>query len=212
VTAPTSRPTPRRAALVFVFVTVVLDMLALGMIVPVLPKLVVDFLGGDTARAAEIYGLFGTVTFVLYATYRSGWDERVLGLTLAAVGVCSMIVQGGLVQPIVTRFGERRALLAGLGFGVASFAIYGLAATGAVFWTGVPVMALWGLFGPAAQGLMTRRVRPSEQGQLQGALNGLRGITGLIGPGLFTLTFAGFIGAGRDWHLPGAPSCSPRCS
>lgn len=36
-------------------------MLALGMSLPVLPRLVVDFLGGDTARAAEIYGLFGTV-------------------------------------------------------------------------------------------------------------------------------------------------------
>src|SRR6267378_6289311 len=53
--------TPRRAALAFIFVTVVLDMLALGMIVPVLPKLVEDFVGGNTARAAEIYGLFGTV-------------------------------------------------------------------------------------------------------------------------------------------------------
>src|SRR5580704_4932739 len=53
--------TPRRAAFVFIFITVVLDMLALGMIVPVLPKLVEDFVGGNTARAAEIYGLFGTV-------------------------------------------------------------------------------------------------------------------------------------------------------
>jgi len=46
---PDSPAPPRRAALVFVFVTVVLDMLALGMIVPVLPKLVESFMGGDTA-------------------------------------------------------------------------------------------------------------------------------------------------------------------
>src|SRR2546426_10889698 len=52
---------PRRAALAFIFVTIVLDMLALGMIAPVLPKLVERFVGGDTAHAAEIYGLFGTV-------------------------------------------------------------------------------------------------------------------------------------------------------
>src|SRR5215475_12342704 len=52
---------PRRAAFIFVFITVLLDMLAIGIIVPVLPKLVVDFLAGDTARAAEIYGIFGTV-------------------------------------------------------------------------------------------------------------------------------------------------------
>ena len=50
--------TPRRAALAFILITVTLDMLALGVIVPVLPRLVVDFVGGDTARGAAIYGLF----------------------------------------------------------------------------------------------------------------------------------------------------------
>jgi MFS transporter, DHA1 family, tetracycline resistance protein len=51
----------RRAAFAFVFVTVALDMLALGVIVPVLPKLVLEFEAGDTRNAAAIYGLFGTV-------------------------------------------------------------------------------------------------------------------------------------------------------
>ncbi|HXW27065.1 MAG TPA: MFS transporter, partial [Xanthobacteraceae bacterium] len=51
---------PRRAAFAFIFLTVLLDMLALGTIVPVLPKLVVSFLNGDTAAAAEVYGVFGT--------------------------------------------------------------------------------------------------------------------------------------------------------
>src|ERR1700745_1296939 len=50
----------RPAALAFIFITVVLDMLALGIVVPVLPKLIKDFVNGNTARAAEIYGLFGT--------------------------------------------------------------------------------------------------------------------------------------------------------
>ena len=52
---------PRSAALAFIFITITLDMLALGLIVPVLPKLVEDFLHGDTARAAEYVGLFGMV-------------------------------------------------------------------------------------------------------------------------------------------------------
>ena len=51
----------RRAALAFIFVTVALDMLSLGIIVPVLPKLVLAFEGGDSASAAAIVGLFGTV-------------------------------------------------------------------------------------------------------------------------------------------------------
>jgi DHA1 family tetracycline resistance protein-like MFS transporter len=50
---------PSRAAFAFIFITVALDMLALGIIVPVLPKLVVSFEGGDVAHAARIVGLFG---------------------------------------------------------------------------------------------------------------------------------------------------------
>jgi DHA1 family tetracycline resistance protein-like MFS transporter len=52
---------PRRnAAVAFIFVTVLIDMLAFGMIIPVLPMLVQGFVGGSTARAAQMYGLFGT--------------------------------------------------------------------------------------------------------------------------------------------------------
>jgi len=52
---------PSRAAFAFIFITVTLDMLALGIIIPVLPKLVVAFEGGDVAHAARIVGLFGFV-------------------------------------------------------------------------------------------------------------------------------------------------------
>ncbi len=51
----------RRAAFIFIFITVLLDMLAIGIIMPVLPKLVVDFVGGEHRAAAEILGVFGTV-------------------------------------------------------------------------------------------------------------------------------------------------------
>jgi len=376
----------RRAALAFIFITVVLDMLALGMIVPVLPKLIEDFVHGNTARAAEIYGLFGTVwalmqfvfspvlgslsdrygrrtvillsnfglgldyivmalapgvgwlflgrvisgitsasfstasayiadvappekraagfgmlsaafglgfilgpalggvfgnidprlpfwvaagfsllnamyglfvlpeslppekreafswrranpigsikllrshaelfglsistflaniahealptTFVLYAMYRYGWNERTVGLALATVGVCSAIVGAGLVEPAVARFGDRRVMLTGLWFGVLAFVIYGIAHTGLIFWLAIPVGGLWGLAGPPMQGLMTHRVNASEQGQLQGALSSIRGIAFMIGPLIFTNAFAAFIGPARNWHLPGAP-------
>jgi DHA1 family tetracycline resistance protein-like MFS transporter len=60
MTEPQTLPGPRRAALVFIFITLVLDMFALGMVIPVLPKLVENLLGGDTPRAAEICGLFST--------------------------------------------------------------------------------------------------------------------------------------------------------
>src|SRR5262249_48241611 len=69
----------------------------------------------------------------------------------------------------------------------------------------IPVMALWGLYGPAAQALMSRRVGSHEQGRLQGANSSVMALTGLVGPGLFTLTFAHFNAQGRSFALPGAP-------
>ena len=57
---PAPAAPPGRAAFVFIFITVLLDMLALGIIIPVLPGLVVGFMGGDTAGGAEVLGLFGT--------------------------------------------------------------------------------------------------------------------------------------------------------
>lgn len=375
----------RRAALAFIFVTVVLDMLALGMVVPVLPRLIEDFLGGDTAGAALAYGVFGTVwalmqflsmpvagalsdrfgrrpvvlasnfglaldyvlmalapnlawlfvgrvisgitaasistamayvadvtpterragafgligvafgvgfvlgpaiggllgsidprlpfwaaaafslanacyglfvlpeslppekrrafewrraspigslqllrshpslgglagvaflsnvahaalpaTFVLYAGYRYGWDSRSVGLALAAVGVCSAVVQGTLVGPLTRRFGERRVLIAGLVAGATGFTTYGLAQSGLVFMCAVPIVALWGLASPAAQALMSRRIGPSEQGALQGAIGSIMGVATMIGPALFATTFAYFIGDGARLHVPGA--------
>src|SRR6202011_2103343 len=51
---------------------------------------------------------------VLYMQYRYGWDERAVGFTMAAVGLCAMIVQGGLIGRTVQRFGERTTLIVGL--------------------------------------------------------------------------------------------------
>jgi MFS transporter, DHA1 family, tetracycline resistance protein len=143
--------------------------------------------------------------FVLYATYRYGWDSKTVGLTLALVGICSMVVQGGAIGPIVNRFGERNALFLGLACGAAGIFIYGVAPTGPLFWVGIPVMALWGVAGAATQALITRRVSPEQQGQLQGATNSVQSVSQLLGPFLFTLTFAYFIGPQTPLQLPGAP-------
>jgi DHA1 family tetracycline resistance protein-like MFS transporter len=377
---------PRRAALIFIFVTVLIDMLAFGMVIPVLPLLVKDFVGGDAARAAQIYGVFGTAwalmqfifspvqgslsdhygrrtviliscaglgldfilmalapnlwwlligriisgitgasfstagayisdvtppekraasfgligaafgvgfvlgpavggllgdisprlpfwasagmalanvcwglfvlpeslpkdrrapfawknanplgalkllrshpiltgvagsyflislahvvlpsTTVLYMNYRFGWNTRAVGIMLAAVGISSLIVQGFLVKPLVKKLKERRAMALGLTLGATGFVIYGLAPTGAIFMIGVPVMALWGIATPSLQTIMTRLVEPTEQGRLQGALASLAGLASLVGPTLFTATFASFVSTFADLRLPGAP-------
>jgi DHA1 family tetracycline resistance protein-like MFS transporter len=95
--------------------------------------------------------------------------------------------------------------MTGLLFGVLGFAIYGLAPTGRLFAIGIPIMSLWGMYGPAAQGLATRRVGHSRQGALQGALSSVQMTTGIIGPVLFSEVFARSIDPRSQWHLPGAP-------
>jgi DHA1 family tetracycline resistance protein-like MFS transporter len=144
-------------------------------------------------------------TFVLYATYRYGWDATTVGLTLAMVGIFAMAVQGFAIGPIVRRLGERRALVLGLGCGAAGFLIFATAPTGPLSWLGIPVMALWGVSGAALQSLTTQLVTPEQQGQLQGATTSVQSVSQLLGPFLFTLTFAYFIGAQAPLKLPGAP-------
>ena len=142
---------------------------------------------------------------VLYTSYRYGWNVQTMGLTLAAVGLSAGLVQAGLVEPAIRWIGARRTMLAGLLFGALGFSIYGLAPTSFYFWSGIPVLALWGLAMPATLGTMSVIVPGTEQGQLQGANASLMALAGLIGPILFTQTFAHAIAPNASWHLPGAP-------
>lgn len=142
---------------------------------------------------------------VLYMGHRYHWDAVHVGLVLTGVGVCSIIVQGVLVGHVVRAIGEWRTLIVGLICGAVGFLVQALAPNGPVYMVGIAIMSLWGMMGPAIQGLMTRLVGPTEQGQLQGANSSLLGVANLIGPVLFTQIFASFIAAHHGWQLPGAP-------
>ncbi|OYV34368.1 MAG: tetracycline resistance MFS efflux pump, partial [Rhodospirillales bacterium 20-64-7] len=145
---------------------------------------------------------------VLYVTYRYGWNIATVGLTFALVGLCSMIVGGVLVKPIVARLGERACLIIGLVCGAAGMGLFGMADQPWIFWLGVPVMSLMGLATPALQGLMTSRISPNAQGQLQGAIGSVGAVAQMIGPGLFSFVFARSISAHLTTQgaaLTGAP-------
>lgn len=143
--------------------------------------------------------------WALYTEERYGWSRRDVGLSLAVVGVCASIISGVLVGPFVKRFGERRSVIFGLLCGTLGFAGFALAVSGWMLYAVIPFIALWGIAAPAIQSLMSRRVDPSSQGKLQGAINSLRAITGMAGPVLFTQVFALAISPRARIHLPGAP-------
>jgi MFS transporter, DHA1 family, tetracycline resistance protein len=146
-----------------------------------------------------------STVFVLYTGFRYGWSPGTMGLAMMATGAANMVVQSLLVGRIVERIGERGALLTGLAAFTAGFLIYAMAPTGGLYLLGAPVFAFSALVGPGLQGLMTRQVDPSEQGQLQGANSSLIGIAALIGPSLFGLSFAFAVKHNAALHLPGLP-------
>jgi MFS transporter, DHA1 family, tetracycline resistance protein len=145
------------------------------------------------------------VIWALYAIYRYAWNQSTIGISLAIVGVCTAAISGGLTGRIVAWLGERRTLYIGQFFGAVGMIIAGAARTGAVYIASIPVISLWNISFPAAQGMMTHRVSEREQGALQGAIQSLRSIAFVIGPFLFSRTLSWFIDPKHAFQMPGAP-------
>lgn len=141
--------------------------------------------------------------WVIYCIAAFGWSTGSIGLTLALVGIVAAINQATLVAPVVKRLGERRTLLASLVVAAAGLALMGI--DNGIFFLVAAVIISLPMYQASSQALMTRRVGPAEQGELQGALGSVRGISMLLGPALFSLTFAQFAGPWRSLGLIGAP-------
>lgn len=141
--------------------------------------------------------------WVIFCIAVFGWSTGSIGLTLALVGVLTAVNQATMVGPVVAKFGERRVLLASLVLATVGCALMGTA-NGIVFLLAIVIICL-PMYNATSQSLMTRHVGASEQGELQGALGSIRGISMLVGPGLFTIVFAQFIGPWRSANIPGAP-------
>jgi MFS transporter, DHA1 family, tetracycline resistance protein len=141
--------------------------------------------------------------WVIYCIAAFGWSTGSIGLTLTLVGTISAINQSTMVGPVVKRLGERRTLLASLALAAVGLALMG-ANNGYVSLLAAVIISL-PMYQASSQALMTRRVGAEAQGALQGALGSIRGISMLVGPALFTLTFAQFAGPWRHLGLIGAP-------
>jgi DHA1 family tetracycline resistance protein-like MFS transporter len=142
--------------------------------------------------------------YVLMADYRYGWTDRSVGLSLALVGIIQGFYSAGLVKHVVKRIGERGALTFGLIGGAIGYVMIGLSKTGLLMLWGIPVLNLMTLAWPSAQSIMSRQVKSSEQGQMQGGVQSLRGLAAIFGPVMFTWIFSKTFGAGAAIQAPGA--------
>jgi DHA1 family tetracycline resistance protein-like MFS transporter len=142
--------------------------------------------------------------FVFYAGYRFHWTPGITGYFMAVISVAGVLVQSFVVGPFVKRFGERICLITGAALPVIGLAWVSYAPNGWLYALAVPFNAFWQLLNPGLQGLMTRRVGPSEQGQLQGANQSLAGIASVAGPLIYGLSFAWAV-RHPAWNIPGLP-------
>jgi len=150
------------------------------------------------------HSVFSSV-FVLYTDSRFKWTPGQVGQALAIVGILNFIVQGALIRPLIGILGERMMVFIGLIGGIIGFTAYGIVDNGSMFMASTVLFCTMGFFSAAIQGLMSKRMDPSTQGQLSGANSSLNGIAGMIGPILFTTVFRTTIDPDGGFYLPGAP-------
>ncbi len=141
-----------------------------------------------------------TAVLVLYLKEAFDWSPQLSSQAFVVVGVIAMIVQGGLIGPMVNRFGESRLTLAGIGFVIAGCLLLTLAnkenSIPMVF-SAVGILALGtGLVTPCLRALISRRLNDAGQGAVLGSLQGLQSLG----------TFLGATAAGCSYDLFGQRS------
>ena len=143
--------------------------------------------------------------FVLANGLRLGFNEWQNGLALTAIGVGSALVQGLLVQRIVPALGERRAALVGFSLTAAAYVCLALAGSLPFLALALALQSLGAISGPAVQSLLSVKAGANEQGQLQGALASVQGLTAIIAPLAGSAVFRLFATPGQAFYFPGAP-------
>jgi DHA1 family tetracycline resistance protein-like MFS transporter len=122
------------------------------------------------------------VSWVLYTTFRFGWGPRDNGWALFTVGVVAVIVQGGLMTPLLRRFGEARLAIAGLATGTLAYFCYGIATAGWVMYAIIVANFLSFAAGPALQALISKAVGAKEQGVSMAAVTSINSIMFVVAP------------------------------
>ena len=140
-----------------------------------------------------------------FCIYRFQWDERMVGLSLGAVGLLVGLVQGLLTRVINPRFGNEKSIYIGLGLYSIGMLLFGLATHSWMMFAFLIPYCLGGIAQPALQAVMSGHVPRTEQGELQGAVTSLMSAAAIIGPLLMNNLFFYFTRDTAPVNLPGAP-------
>ncbi|TCU17241.1 TCR/Tet family MFS transporter [Rhizobium sullae] len=139
------------------------------------------------------------------STYRYGWSEGQIGLSLGIYGIGAAIVMGLVLPKIVPVLGEWKTAVVGLSFSVVGLTGYAFAWEGWVVYTVIILTVMENVADPPLRSIAAGKVPPSAQGELQGALTSLSSITTIVGPLIFTQMFGYFTKPDAPVTFAGAP-------
>lgn len=133
------------------------------------------------------------------------WSASDIGLSLGIYGLCHAIVQAGVIRLSLKYFQESTVVM--LGILINAAAMFGLLfiSQGWMIYAFLPLSALGGIAAPALQGIMSRRTSKQSQGELQGALSSIMGITTIISPLIMTQLFFFFTQKETGFYNPAGP-------
>ena len=152
----------------------------------------------------QVASLVYPLTWSFYGIAQFGWTPRIIGLSLAMVGVIMALSQIFLTGRAVARLGERNAASLGLVASIAAFLGYAFASAGWMAFAILLLMAVGAFVQPSLMAMLSRRATPETQGEVQGIASMAMGIGSLAAPLLLTGTMARFTGAGAPVQFPGA--------
>jgi DHA1 family tetracycline resistance protein-like MFS transporter len=144
-------------------------------------------------------------TWSYFGMYRFNWDEKMVGLSLGAVGIMVALVQGGLIRYINPKLGNEKSIFTGLGLYAFGLLLFGMATQSWMMFVILIPYCLGGITMPAIQAIMAGHVPPNQQGELQGTITSLMSAAAIIGPLLMNNLFYYFTHSDAPFHLPGAP-------
>jgi len=168
-------------------------------------------------KVPTVLGLMGVVFFYQIAhdtnpsiwTYYTietfQWSETMIGLSLGFVGLTVSIVQAGLIQAAIRRFGELKTVYIGFFFYTLGFLGFAFVTQGWMVFACIVPFSLGGLAMPAIRSLMANRFPDNAQGELQGAISSMLSLTAIIAPIIMTQLFGWATQKGSGIYFPGAP-------
>ena len=129
-----------------------------------------------------LIGQITGVLWVLYGPARLGWSTRTVGFSLALYGALYAVGQSLLPALAKRRLGGRGTVVAGLGADAVGFALFSAARTTPAALGVTPLFALGGVALPALQSILSGEAGEARQGELQGVLTSINGLTAVLGP------------------------------